>query len=386
MNEHKIGVVQAASSDITAGTGSTVAFQYPQYIPEHPENGADPTPDRWAELVANWDQWYGGSGFNAQGSKEIIPGNKIWPEGTSTAVWPLGSDYDSLNKFVTRTIRYYDQATNESIAVPVQQQVHFGSSMIIDLVTGENLGYAMPDSTGVLSSKPVTPHKSDSWYAVGLSEFPQVGSPDLSAKGYVNPTLAVVPSQTPVNGAANSEIIVYYQHQLTSKKLVKNVTQTIHYVDATGKQIAADNHQVVALNGELQTDLVTKQTTTTWNSGAFKDVVTPVIAGYTADTNVVVGSKVAATSQDRTVTVSYRKNQVTAATASTPADSSVNQAITNRHTVSQAKQKVTVKSRKLPQTNERQAGHLPVVLGMLLILLVVGVINVNNNPDNTRIK
>ncbi|MFD1400238.1 LPXTG cell wall anchor domain-containing protein [Lacticaseibacillus suilingensis] len=298
-----------------------------------------------------WDQWFGYGGYGINENSEIIPGNKIWPKSEeSKAVWPKGSDKASLNRYINRTIEYRDQDTNEIVAPTVKQQVHYGETMIIDLVTGENLGYA-PEG----GKKPTTRLKAEGWYGMGDTTFSEVVSPNLSAQGYDQPTLASVPALATSATSSDSKVVVYYPHHITENKEIKKVNETIHYVFKNGNKAANDYKASILFTRIVKTDDVTKKTTySKWdpaNAQSFVKVDSPVISGYKADQRQVDAvNGVTATSSDivKIVVYSSLKNPIKDKDSNTP-----------------AKIKGT-KSKTLPQTGEKSQGALSLI-GLLLI-------------------
>ena len=102
------------------------------------------------------------------------------------------------------------------------------------------------------------------------------------------------------------------ENPLTHKpidNLSKEVKQTIHYQDTKAK--VADNVQTVTFKRNAQVDLVTgKITYLDWNEKErqFKDIVSPVFAGYDVDQAIVAGTKVTPDSQDIEQTVNYTRS------------------------------------------------------------------------------
>ncbi|MEE6729912.1 KxYKxGKxW signal peptide domain-containing protein, partial [Pediococcus pentosaceus] len=259
------------------------------YIPLHPERGADPSDNRWGALMKYWDTWYG-VGYQLSDSKPASggPGSPIWPGSGSTAVWPVGSDYASMNRFITRTIEYRDKSTGELITgvTPVVQKVHYGVAFVMDSVTGEILGYMTPNTNGTFPDKPTIQHRADAWYVIGNSNFTAVTSPDLSSKGYLAPDLATVAQQKVNPGDQDDTVNVYYDHAVvpvnptnpqtpgtpinpddpdspkwpvgTDKdSLTTDIHQTIHYQYGDGSQAAPDKTDSTTFEHQVEIDKVT---------------------------------------------------------------------------------------------------------------------------------
>jgi LPXTG-motif cell wall-anchored protein len=318
------------------------------YIPLHPERGADPSDNRWGALMKYWDTWYG-VGYQVSDSKPASggPGSPIWPGSGSTAVWPVGSDYASMNRFITRTIEYRDKSTGELITgvTPVVQKVHYGVAFVMDLVTGEILGYMTPNTNGTFPDKPTIQHRADAWYVIGNSNFTAVTSPDLSSKGYLAPDLATVAQQKVNPGDQDDTVNVYYDHAVvpvnptnpqtpgtpinpddpdspkwpvgTDKdSLTTDIHQTIHYQYGDGSQAAPDKTDSTTFEHQVEIDKVTgevvKDDGWTAENGktSFDSKNSPVIPGYTASkpaSNSVDG--LTQDSKDNVQTIIYTSNQ-----------------------------------------------------------------------------
>ncbi|MGJ4013106.1 mucin-binding protein [Levilactobacillus brevis] len=319
------------------------------YIPLHPERGADPSDNRWGALMKYWDTWYG-VGYQVSDSKPASggPGSPIWPGSGSTAVWPVGSDYASMNRFITRTIEYRDKSTGELITgvTPVVQKVHYGVAFVMDLVTGEILGYMTPNTNGTFPDKPTIQHRADAWYVIGNSNFTAVTSPDLSSKGYLAPDLATVAQQKVNPGDQDDTVNVYYDHAVvpvnptnpqtpgtpinpddpdspkwpvgTDKdSLTTDIHQTIHYQYGDGSQAAPDKTDSTTFEHQVEIDKVTgevvKDDGWTAKNGktSFDSKTSPVIPGYTASkpaSDPVDG--LTQDSKDDVQTIVYTKNPV----------------------------------------------------------------------------
>ncbi|MEJ4454584.1 MucBP domain-containing protein [Enterococcus faecium] len=296
-----------------------------------------------------WDTWYG-VGYQVSDSKPASggPGSPIWPGSGSTAVWPVGSDYASMNRFITRTIEYRDKSTGELITgvTPVVQKVHYGVAFVMDLVTGEILGYMTPNTNGTFPDKPTIQHRADAWYVIGNSNFTAVTSPDLSSKGYLAPDLATVAQQKVNPGDQDDTVNVYYDHAVvpvnptnpqtpgtpinpddpdspkwpvgTDKdSLTTDIHQTIHYQYGDGSQAAPDKTDSTTFEHQVEIDKVTgevvKDDGWTAKNGktSFDSKTSPVIPGYTASkpaSDPVDG--LTQDSKDDVQTIVYTKNPV----------------------------------------------------------------------------
>jgi LPXTG-motif cell wall-anchored protein len=112
---------------------------------------------------------------------------------------------------------------------------------------------------------------------------------------------------TPVEIAPQDEIIAYNQGTKVIDE--KSTTRTIHYQGA-GTQTPADEVETVTWTKKQNVDDQGNVTIIDWSTdnGQFKNVPTPVIAGYTADKDHVASSTPKIGDPDFTVTVTYTEN------------------------------------------------------------------------------
>jgi LPXTG-motif cell wall-anchored protein len=250
-----------------------------------------------------------------------------------------------MNRFITRTIEYRDKSTGELITgvTPVVQKVHYGVAFVMDLVTGEILGYMTPNTNGTFPDKPTIQHRADAWYVIGNSNFTAVTSPDLSSKGYLAPDLATVAQQKVNPGDQDDTVNVYYDHAVvpvnptnpqtpgtpinpddpdspkwpvgTDKdSLTTDIHQTIHYQYGDGSQAAPDKTDSTTFEHQVEIDKVTgevvKDDGWTAKNGktSFDAVVSPVVPGSVADkAQTAAVTDLNADSADVNETVTYTK-------------------------------------------------------------------------------
>ncbi|WP_010691086.1 mucin-binding protein [Fructobacillus fructosus] len=126
-----------------------------------------------------------------------------------------------------------------------------------------------------------------SWAAVdGSASFAGYAAPDMKAKGYdldkPATTDAITPSQADITSGKSYDQDVFYKHHTgkvtpdgpvgpvdpdyppvdpanLKKQLTKTYTRTVHFIDATGKKLAADKVETITATGEADYDYVTGQ-------------------------------------------------------------------------------------------------------------------------------
>ncbi|MDF7637612.1 KxYKxGKxW signal peptide domain-containing protein, partial [Leuconostocaceae bacterium ESL0958] len=69
------------------------------------------------------------------------PGQPINPNNPNGPKWPAEAGQSAVQKTITRTIDYVNGQNGAQMAQPVQQQVVYGRTVIIDKATGQALGY-----------------------------------------------------------------------------------------------------------------------------------------------------------------------------------------------------------------------------------------------------
>ena len=112
---------------------------------------------------------------------------------------------------------------------------------------------------------------------------------------------------------------VVLKEQIVNSTETKTITQTIHYVDQTGKPLVADHTATITFTRPVTTNKVTSATTYgnwTPSSSEFPAVVSPTITGYTPDkaesTAVTVSAPTATTTpQNNVQTITYTPKQET---------------------------------------------------------------------------
>ena len=146
------------------------------------------------------------------------------------------------------------------------------------------------------------------WGAWSTGVFPDVESPELV--GYTA-------DQTVVAGSPatnNREVTVtYYKNAPTTVTGTKKVTETIHYKFADGTKAYPDKTQTVTLIRTGSKDAATGDITWgIWSTASFSAVLSPELAGYTADQTIVAETLA---TDDLDITVTYVKNKEVEANA-----------------------------------------------------------------------
>lgn len=161
-------------------------------------------------------------------------------------------------KTVTRTVHYLDAVSKAALQSPVVQTVSHQRQAIIDLVTGQLLGY---DLTG--DGVADTTDGDSAWTPVSTTVLPTVASPDFSAQGYLPASQLVVPSQTITSdyaGDPNLILTVTYAHDTRTAAEQRQIKRTITYVDRqTHGTVAPAVAQSVAQTRTSVFDAVTGQ-------------------------------------------------------------------------------------------------------------------------------
>ena len=244
---------------------------------------------------------------------------------------------EAETKDVTRTIEYYDSVTGEPIPSNLESTVTQTATLTRNKIYDDQnnfIGYGTVSADG--SSYTI----DDSW-KVDAQTWTQQDSADLSDYGYTAPDRASVAAVTVDGNTTNVTEKVYYGHQTmpvtpTDPKtpgqpinpndpdspvyptdadrnnLVKDATQTIHYVGA-GDKTPADKVQTQkdAFTRTVTIDKVTGEviSMSDWEgTKTFGTEDTPVIDGYHADKKVAGGLTATPDNPNVEETVTYAPN------------------------------------------------------------------------------
>ncbi|MGR3916721.1 mucin-binding protein [Pediococcus acidilactici] len=176
----------------------------------------------------------------------IVPGTPVDPVNPDSPEYPAGMDVNDLNKDLTETIHYVDK-DGKQVAPDRTITVHY---------TRKGHVYFKQDGTATIS---YDPWKAD-------EDYPAVDSPVIDGMFPDKPTVAEVDGNSKADDF--EETVTYYpsdvdvdpDHPIAPKTSVdpanpdgphypsgmdannlnKDVTETIHYVDKDGKQVAPD--------------------------------------------------------------------------------------------------------------------------------------------------
>ncbi|MGE9925377.1 mucin-binding protein, partial [Lactobacillus johnsonii] len=244
---------------------------------------------------------------------------------------------EAESKDVTRTIEYYDSVTGEPIPSDLEKTVTQTATLTRTKIYDDQnnpIGYGTVSEDG--SSYTI----DDSW-KVADQTWTKQDSADLSGYGYTAPDRASVDAVTVDGDTTNVTEKVYYGHQTVTvtpenpgtpgepinpndpnspvygeetdrKNLVKDASQTIHYVGA-GDKTPADNvvTQKDAFTRTVTIDKVTGKVLsyTDWTGEkTFNTVDTPVVQGYHADKKTAGGLTATVDNPDVEETVTYAPN------------------------------------------------------------------------------
>ena len=242
---------------------------------------------------------------------------------------------------VTRTIEYYDSVTGEPIPSNLESTVTQTATLNRNKIYDDQNNFV---GYGTISADGSSYTINDSWTVDEKKKtWPQKDSADLSDYGYTAPDRASVAAVTVDGNTTDVTEKVYYGHQTQTitpndpnpvtpgepinpndpnspvygeetdrKNLVKDASQTIHYVGA-GDKTPADNvvTQKDAFTRSVTIDKVTGKVLsyTDWEGEkTFNTVDTPVVDGYHADKKVAGGLTATVDNPDVEETVTYSPN------------------------------------------------------------------------------
>lgn len=240
----------------------------------------------------------------------------------------------------TRTITYYDGATDKQIMIegvtePVIQQATFARQAIVAGPHHQIIGYTLNqqrDQNGnYLIEVPLA--NADQAWKLERGGWPASPNPDLQKYGYAAPEdtkgnpYPVVADGHPTALVPSESVKVYYQPRITSKEEQVQSLRTIHYVYANGPRkgatAAPDVQQVVTFARSLTTNEVTKeinrgdwhvlqsetvkdgQSVIESDPTSFAAVASPSIKGYIPDQTVIASKLAIQGEQPIEVTVNY---------------------------------------------------------------------------------
>lgn len=136
---------------------------------------------------------------------------------------------------------------------------------------------------------------------------------DYLAKGYELAHKDNLPAQFDTDSKVDQNVVIRLKHKTAPTEETKTVTETIKYVYENGNEAAATKVQKLDFKRTNTKDLVTGKVITegAWTpaKGTFAEVISPTIAGYTADKAKVEAKTVTANHDDINITVTYKADK-----------------------------------------------------------------------------
>lgn len=159
---------------------------------------------------------------------------------------------------LNRTIKYVDATNGKDVATNVIQHVTYQRTAIIDQVTKAILGY---DTNGDGKVDKTVSQAGLAWVASNhQNAFASQVSPDLTKKGYTDPTQPTVNALPVGPDADDMQVVVRYNRQKDSNVETRVITRTIKYVDAQNNDEVAPNvTETVIFDRFAVVDKVTKE-------------------------------------------------------------------------------------------------------------------------------
>ncbi|MDB8858378.1 mucin-binding protein [Pediococcus acidilactici] len=259
---------------------------------------------------------YHGSDINVDTSDPVSPDTPVDPDDPDSPDYPSGVDVDDLNKDVTETIHYVDK-DGKQVAPDKTVTVHYTRKAHV---------HFNQDGTAEVTYDP--------WKADG--DYPAVDSPVVDGMVPDESTVAEVDGD---RVSADFEITVIYHDSnydidpsnpaspdtpvdpsdpdspdypagVDVNDLNRDVTETIHYVDEDGKQVAPDQTATVHYTRKghvhYNQDGTTTITYDPWVAdGNFPEVDSPVVDGYEPDQPEVPAMDANSVGNDFVVNVIY---------------------------------------------------------------------------------
>ncbi|WP_428835638.1 mucin-binding protein, partial [Secundilactobacillus kimchicus] len=139
-------------------------------------------------------------------SNPQVPGQPIDPSNPNGPKWPAGTDKDSVSQTITRTIKYVDGQTGQTVSKDVTEPVTYGRTVIVDKVTGQIVGYS---SKGDATADLKPDQGNEAWHSDD-NKWHEVTSPDLTKEGYSAPDKSsIAEADVPVNSKDVTEVVTY---------------------------------------------------------------------------------------------------------------------------------------------------------------------------------
>ncbi|MGY1577106.1 mucin-binding protein [Pediococcus pentosaceus] len=207
-------------------------------------------------------------------------------------IYPDGVDEDDLNQDVTETIHYVDAITGEELADTYTKTVHYTRNATVNYDANGNAtvtysDWTAQDSFGAVDSPDIDGYVADQITVSGREVNATDNDFDITVNYYDNDQ-HVTPDSPKHNGDKidpsnpNSPV---FPAGVDESDLNKDVTETIHYVDENGNELADTYTKTVHYTRDAHVHYdADGNTTITYGDwvadGSFDAVNSPEIDGY----------------------------------------------------------------------------------------------------------
>ncbi|MCT3025838.1 mucin-binding protein, partial [Pediococcus pentosaceus] len=310
------------------------------------------------------------------------PDTPINPSDPNSPVYPDGVDEDDLNQDVTETIHYVDAITGEELADTYTKTVHYTRNATVNYDANGNAtvtysDWTAQDSFGAVDSPDIDGYVADQITVSGREVNATDNDFDITVNYYDNDQ-HVTPDSPKHNGDKidpsnpNSPV---FPAGVDESDLNKDVTETIHYVDENGNELADTYTKTVHYTRDAHVHYdADGNTTITYGDwvadGSFDAVNSPEIDGYVADQDVIAALDNPTDNVDIVVTYHHAEVAPTPAPEKpTPAPKPApapTKTVTPAHVAQKAMQQ-QAPAKRLPQTGEEDNSSMSEVgiLGLL---------------------
>ncbi|MCM6793750.1 mucin-binding protein [Pediococcus pentosaceus] len=311
------------------------------------------------------------------------PDTPINPSDPNSPVYPDGVDEDDLNQDVTETIHYVDAITGEELADTYTKTVHYTRNATVNYDANGNAtvtysDWTAQDSFGAVDSPDIDGYVADQITVSGREVNATDNDFDITVNYYDNDQ-HVTPDSPKHNGDKidpsnpNSPV---FPAGVDESDLNKDVTETIHYVDENGNELADTYTKTVHYTRDAHVHYDADGNTTItygdWVADGSCDAVnSPEIDGYVADQDVIAALDNPTDNVDIVVTYHHAEVAPTPAPEkSTPAPKPApapTKTVTPAHVAQKAMQQQQAPAKRLPQTGEEDNSSMSEVgiLGLL---------------------
>lgn len=311
------------------------------------------------------------------------PDTPINPSDPNSPVYPDGVDEDDLNQDVTETIHYVDAITGEELADTYTKTVYYTRNATVNYDANGNAtvtysDWTAQDSFGAVDSPDIDGYVADQITVSGREVNATDNDFDITVNYYDNDQ-HVTPDSPKHNGDKidpsnpNSPV---FPAGVDESDLNKDVTETIHYVDENGNELADTYTKTVHYTRDAHVHYDADGNTTItygdWVADGSCDAVnSPEIDGYVADQDVIAALDNPTDNVDIVVTYHHAEVAPTPAPEkSTPAPKPApapTKTVTPAHVAQKAMQQQQAPAKRLPQTGEEDNSSMSEVgiLGLL---------------------